>query len=83
MPRVYRHCRTIISGLGWLATGVFGANTLGLTLLAFQIALGLNPEAEGSAEPSASVGASGSGSGAEEEKKGEPSTEESKEKTPQ
>lgn len=76
---LYRRGRTIISGLGWLATGVFGANTLGLTLLAFQIALGLGPDAQASAGGGTGAGAA---TGAEEEKSGETLTQESKEKTP-
>lgn len=62
--------------------GVFGANTLGLTLLAFQIALGLGPAQDSSA------GLSTGGGATEEEKEGEEKVgpvagESSKEKTPQ
>ena len=38
--------RTIVSGMCWLATFVFGANALGLTLYGLQIALGLDKPAE-------------------------------------
>ncbi|CAI5499080.1 unnamed protein product [Closterium sp. Naga37s-1] len=34
--------RTIVSGLVWLATFIFGLNSIGLTLYAFQLALGLD-----------------------------------------
>ncbi|GJP67763.1 hypothetical protein CLOP_g24541 [Closterium sp. NIES-67] len=34
--------RTIVSGLVWLATFIFAINSLGLTLYAFQLALGLD-----------------------------------------
>lgn len=44
--------RTLISGIGWLATFVFATNTAGLTLLAFQIALGLNSPPDAPASPS-------------------------------